>query len=274
LSLANNELKHRASIVVELGKPPNVLADRNRLAQVFLNLLVRAAQAIPVGDAKRNEVRIRSDEHELGAVVEITDTGTPIPPELRAHIFEPFIATKAIGPGTGLALSICNDIVRDLGGTIEVHSPADGGTRFRVRLPRAPEVTTARIPVITAAVERRARVLVIDDDPMVARVVERAIGALHHVEIAATPREGLARIVATSFDVILCDLMMPDMTGMELHADVELRAPAAAARMVFMTGGAFTDEAERFLDRVPNLKLWKPFEAKELRETVLLALTR
>jgi len=272
LSIANNELKHRASIVTELGKPPNVLADRNRLAQVFLNLLVRAAQAIPVGDAQRNEVRVRSTENDGDAVIEISDTGAPIPPELRAHIFEPFIATRGFGSGTGLALSICHDIVRDLGGTIEVHSPSTGGSRFRIRLPRAPEVTTTPMPILSPAIERRARVLVIDDDPMVARVVERAIGDLHHVEIANTPKEGLARIIASSYDVILCDLMMPDMTGMELHADIARRVPAAAARMVFMTGGAFTNEAEVFLERVPNLKLWKPFEAKELREVVLLAL--
>jgi signal transduction histidine kinase len=263
LSLASAELKHRATVIKELGNPPAVVAERGRLAQVLLNLIVRAAANIPVGAASQHHVRIATTTDADGwAVFAISDTGPAIPPEQRAHIFEPFYRAR-VGDA-GFALSICHRIVSDLGGAIDVDAD---GTGFRLRLPPAPPVTPAATAQ-PASSERRGKILVVDDDPLVARVVQRALGAIHEVEVASDARVGLARMLAGEFDVVLCDLMMPDMTGMDLHAEVTRSSPDKAKRMVFMTGGAFTDHAQRFLDEVPNRQLWKPFNAVELRELI------
>jgi CheY-like chemotaxis protein len=121
---------------------------------------------------------------------------------------------------------------------------------------------------------RRAQILVVDDDPMVARAVKRALQTEHDVEIVLDAREGLVRLLATRFDVIFCDLMMSNMTGMELHAEVTRLAPETVNQMVFMTGGAFTEDVQLFLDTIPNITMWKPFNAKELREIVQTVLDR
>ena len=120
-------------------------ANEARLVQVFLNLLVNAAQALPDGHAEENEIRVTTDPGADGSViVEVSDTGTGIPPEVMERLFEPFFTTKAIGQGTGLGLPICRNIVEGLGGRITVQSELGKGSTFRVTLPAAqPEQGTS-----------------------------------------------------------------------------------------------------------------------------------
>jgi CheY-like chemotaxis protein len=120
-----------------------------------------------------------------------------------------------------------------------------------------------------AAAGRRGRILVIDDDPMLCVVIERILGVDHDVTTAASAKEALGKLSGGErFDLILCDLMMPEMTGMDLHARLLELAPDQAAKMVFMTGGAFTDNAQAFLARLPNASIGKPFKGAQLRELV------
>jgi len=271
ITMAWNEIRHRARLVKVFANVPRVDANENRLAQVFLNLLVNAAQAITEGNAAGNEIRVSTWHDVAQVIVEISDTGTGIPPEAMGHLFQPFFTTKPAGVGTGLGLSICQGIITDLGGVISVRSQAGSGTTFRVALPGGKLEETMKPSILPshAALGRRGRVLVIDDEPALVRTIQRLLEVEHHVRTSTDARAALQMLVSEqNFDVILCDLMMPQMTGMEFHAELARAAPLIADRVVFLTAGAFTSKAKQFLDRVPNRRLEKPFDAKTLRATI------
>ena len=264
--MAWNEIRHRARLVKEFGPVPMVVGNESRVGQVILNLIINAAQAMPEGNRDGNQLRVATRTTEDGrAVIEVSDTGCGIPKHNLERIFDPFYTTKAVGVGTGLGLSICHRLVVELGGTIEVDSEVDRGTSFRVLLPAAirDDVAETRSPRL--AMRHRARVLVVDDERLIGAALERTLRAHHDVVPLSSAKDALSRIAeGERFDVIVTDLMMPDLTGMELHARVLLIAPDQARRMIFMTGGAFTAAAGEFLQRVPNPIIDKPIEAANL----------
>jgi PAS domain S-box-containing protein len=272
INIAFSEIKHRARLERDYGDTPRVLANAARLGQVFLNLLVNAAQSIEEGHAAANEIRIVTHPDPRGrVVVEVRDSGSGIPPEILARIFDPFFTTKPIGAGTGLGLSICRNIVRALGGQISVESHVGVGSTFRVELPASPANAAEPGPPASppASLGRRGRVLVVDDDPLVGTALHRALARDHELVVLTSAREARERIAGGErFDAILCDLMMPDVTGMDLHRTLAAQAPDQAERMVLITGGAFTPSAVRFLDEVPNPRVEKPFDAAQVREVV------
>jgi PAS domain S-box-containing protein len=272
--MAWNEIRHRARLVKLFAEVPHVEASEGRLGQVFLNLLVNAAQAIPEGSAESNQIGLATRVAEDGrVVVEVSDTGTGIPAENLPRLFEPFFTTKPIGIGTGLGLSICQRLVHQLGGEIQVVSTPGQGTRFRVLLPPSTLTTAepAAAPTPTApraAPGPRARILVVDDEPMILKSVRRTLEP-HEVVEFTSARKALAALRAGErFDVIVCDLMMPEMTGMELYQALLELAPDQAQRMIFVTGGAFTARARAFLDEVENPRVDKPLDAANLRALI------
>jgi signal transduction histidine kinase len=135
--MAEPQIRGRARIVREFAEVPVVCVPNHRLEQVFLNLLLNAAQAIPAGDADRNHIVVRLARAADGVEVAVADTGVGIPDDVLGHIFEPFFTTKPDGSGTGLGLSISRGIVEELGGRIDVESEVGRGTTFRVSLPLA-----------------------------------------------------------------------------------------------------------------------------------------
>ena len=151
--------------------------------------------------------------------------------------------------------------MKALGGEISVESVLGRGTTFRLVLPPARDGAQAVRPFEryeSRPYASRQRLLLIDDDVNVARGLERIFVAEHDVVVAGSGREALAILArGDRFDVILCDLMMPDVTGMDLFAHVEIEHPQLAEKMVFVTGGAFTADARSFLERVPNPRLEK-----------------
>jgi CheY-like chemotaxis protein len=238
---------------------------------VFLNLIVNAAQSIPEGHTDLNEIRIRTypSDRDRAVVVEISDTGSGIEPEVMSRLFTPFFTTKPQGVGTGLGLAICQRIVTALGGEISVTSAIGKGTMFHVRIPAGelPEEEPRVVPNV--GVTRRGRILVVDDEEPVAAVIRRALSRDHEVQVLTSATEAFRRVDGGErFDLILCDLMMPVMTGMELHAELSRAAPDQAERIIFLTGGAFTPGARLFLDQVPNPRLDKPFQIQALRSLV------
>jgi signal transduction histidine kinase len=272
INITQNEIKHRARLVRAYSDIPLVECDEVRLGQVFVNLLVNAAQSIPEGRAEDNEIRVVTRTSSAGeAVVEVHDTGTGVAPENIDRIFDPFFTTKDVGAGTGLGLSICHGIVTALGGQLVAESEP-GATVFRVTLPAARKQAAAparATPPAAPETGRRGRILAVDDDPLGARVLVRVLGKDHDVTALCDARLALERVAGGErFDVILCDLMMPDMTGMELCEKLGEVAPEQAERMVFITGGAFTPDAKAFLDRVRNQRVEKPFGAAVLRALV------
>jgi signal transduction histidine kinase len=271
LRMASNEIRHRARVVADYQDVPPVFASEARLGQVFLNLIVNAAQAIPEGKADQYEIRIKARVEEKRARIDIEDTGPGIPPEIMKRLFTPFVTTKPLGIGTGLGLSICRRIITEFGGEISVDSQVGVGTTFTVWIPLSTsDVGSREIPrMVGRRAIRRGSILVIDDEPLLAIALQRCLARDHDVTCLHRAREAIERVErGEHFDVILSDLMMPEITGMELHDELLKIAPEQAAAMVFLTGGAFTTHAREFLDRVPNQRLEKPFDSVELRSLI------
>jgi signal transduction histidine kinase len=271
LRMAWNEIRHRARLVKEYGDVPSVEGNEGRLGQVFLNLIVNAAQAMPEGRADRNEIRVVTKQDDRGrVVVEVRDTGSGMSDAVISRIFDPFFTTKPVGEGTGLGLAICHRIVTALGGELIVESEVGKGTVFRTVLPVAKGVVV-EVPAAPSAVVsgRRGRILVVDDEPMLGRAVRRMLSSEHDVLAVTSAREAIERVSAGErFDVILCDLMMPEVTGMDLYEEIVRLAPEQATRLVFMTGGAFTNRAREFLDQARNPRVEKPIDGGSLRALV------
>ena len=277
VNLANNLIRSRARLVQEYGQVPPVFGNPGKLAQVFLNLIANATQAITEGEAEANEIRLQTrlegSAREGGRVIiEVHDTGRGIAPGDLGRLFDPFFTTKEVGEGSGLGLSICHNIVSSMGGEIQVESCQGEGTCFRICLPGHKAQAAAAPPAPSppeAPATPRGRIMIIDDEPAILRTVKRMLSKEHEVVTHATGQEALDHLERDSrFDVILCDLMMPGITGMDLHEVLTQRAPDLVQRLIFLTGGAFTQQAKDFFSRISNTKLEKPFDLKELRSLV------
>ncbi len=264
LSLLKNELRHRARVDRDLRATRTVSTSPARLGQVFLNLILNAAQALDGGRASDNRIQVRTFDEKEDIVFEVSDNGVGIPPDVLPRIFDSFFTTKPRGVGTGLGLSISHGIIRSLGGEITVETRVGVGTTFRVRVPSRPGVRVEATPSLAPPAYGRRRVLAIDDEPLLLKAYRRMLGDVHEVVTALGGRDALLVLQKqTDFDAILCDLQMPEMSGMELYAKVEARYPEIVKRFIFSTGGAFSSEARRFLDRGVTC-IGKPFRADEL----------
>ncbi len=274
MDMARNQIKYRARFVSDLSETSPVTANDGRLCQVFLNLLVNAAQSIDEGNAEDNEVGVRTWQEGDEVVAEVWDTGRGIAVEHLERLFDPFFTTKKQGVGTGLGLSISNSIVREYGGRIDVTSEPGVGSRFVVRLPvhsaARPEVAAAEEPRETpnAAPDPRGRILVIDDEAPLRAAMRRMLRGYDVVE-AASGDEGRRLLTADSrFDVVLCDMMMPGTSGVELHRWLMRVNPGLAQRVVFVTGGAFTPRTREYLAQVGNTRIEKPFDVPKFQKMV------
>lgn len=270
IQMTSHVVQPRARLVETHGPMPRVYADLARLGQVFINLLTNAAQACPGLGGAPGEIRITTSTDAAGrATIEVTDNGRGIPAATVERVFDPFFTTQAVGQGTGLGLFICHRIVTGMGGELTVRSVEGRGTTFLVALPAAaPAPQPAAEPTQVAPLGRRGTVLVVDDDAWIGPAIRRVLRA-HDVTAVTSAKDGMALIQSGSrFDVILSDLMMPEMSGMDFHEALCREEPELAERVVFITGGAFTPAAREFLDRVPNPRLDKPFDTQGLRALV------
>ncbi len=272
IAMAWNQIRHRARFVTNLEEVPPIDGHAGALEQVFLNLLVNAVQAIPEGQAEQNEIRITTRVKDGEVMVEIRDTGTGIAPDLQVRVFEPFFTTKPAGVGTGLGLFISRQTITEHRGRVEIDSEVNKGTAFRVFLPASappaePVAPAAPSPVDSPAV--RGRVLVIDDEPAIGAAIRAALRDEHDVVVAHRAIDALGRLrEGESFDLVLCDLVMPEIGGPEVYAAIAERWPKLTARMVFMTGGAFTEATGNFIEKVRPHVFPKPFRLDELRALV------
>lgn len=266
--LARIEIRHRARLVKDFKPVPLVLGNEARLGQVFLNLVMNAAQAIEEGNVERNEIHLSTSTDQEGrAVVEVRDTGRGIPGPVLPHIFEPFFTTKPVGIGTGLGLSISRRIVQAAGGTLEATSQPGYGAVLRVTLPPGdarPAALLSDAPKPSRG--QRGRVLVVDDDVAVRRALIRMLGETHDLVTVSSGAEAIDTILSGErYDVILCDLMMPRVTGDRCYERILEIDPEQARKFVFMSGGAFTPSARAFLEKVQTPLVEKPFETARLR---------
>jgi len=283
LRMVRHVLRDRARLVEDYGPIPHVLGSEARLGQVILNLLVNAVQAIPLGEAERHTVRIRTSTAPGGrAQVEVSDTGRGIAAEVLPHIFEPFFTTKPQEEGTGLGLSICQQIVQAHGGELHVRSEPGQGSVFTILLPAASEELPRAVEPVRRQEERaspashparRGRILIVDDEPRLAQSMRLLLEPNH--DVVATTRGSEALELMSSgqrFDLVVCDLQMPGTTGMDIYARLHEQEPELARRLVFMSGGAFTPAASAFIRSVPNRVLEKPVRPEVLLATIDAAL--
>jgi CheY-like chemotaxis protein len=208
--------------------------------------------------------------------VEFTDTGKGIHEEILERIFEPFFTTKKLGDGTGLGLSISRSILEEFGGNLSVSSKLGVGSTLTVRLPaliEPPASAEEKAPAIPADSHgATARILVIDDESNIARALMRLLGKSYSITAVSCGKDAQALIkVDPEFDVILCDLMMSRMSGIEFHTWLRTHDPRLANQLIFITGGAFTTRARDYLATVSNLTIEKPFDAIGLRSQVTAA---
>ncbi|QDG53175.1 PAS domain S-box protein [Persicimonas caeni] len=269
LRMVSNEIRHRAKLVLELDDTARFFGNENKLGQVFLNLLINAAHAIEEGSRGDNQIIVRTRTDDSWVIVEVQDSGGGITTEQLPRIFDPFYTTKPVGQGTGLGLYICQQIVEAHDGEIEFESKPGKGTTARIKLPHADTPHNTAKPVSSAPNETRARILLIDDEPLIGRSLSRTLRPDHDVEVETSAAKALARLQAGErFDVILCDLMMPDMTGMDFFEQLAETSPDLADEILFLTGGAFTPRAVQFLNRCSNHVLEKPIDSSMLRALI------
>jgi PAS domain S-box-containing protein len=278
LNMAMNEIRHRARVVLMLEPVPRVLGTESKLGQVVLNLLVNAAQAIEAGNVENNSITVRTllDKHGRPRL-EIQDSGIGIPEEYLRRVFDPFFTTKPVGVGTGLGLSISHRIVSEFGGEIGIESQHQHGTLVWMSLETAPleAAPPPKQPTFPPPSDREhaARILIVDDEPAILRALSRVLQG-YQVTRALSGREAVSRIEHSGpYDVVFCDVMMPELSGIDVYERAKQVCPGQEQRIVFITGGAFTEHAAKFIESIDNPKLGKPFDAGEVRALVK-ALTR
>jgi len=282
ISLTRGQIIERAKVVRELGDVPPVLMDEGRLGQVLVNLLANAGQAIPRNAGEQSVTIATRSENGSTVEIEVRDTGVGIPHEILGRIWDPFFTTKEPGAGTGLGLSITREIVERSGGKIYVESPVldedpPRGSRFVIVLPAAGRGDSSIPPMPSTpprSVRSGVRVLVVEDEPPLARALAEEIGQTHEVDVAPGAVEALAALVDKRFDVILCDMLMPGMSGEALYEKVLADKPEMAKRFVFMTGVGFGTDVERFLAGSGRPVLEKPFSAADALAAIQKVVTR
>jgi signal transduction histidine kinase len=269
LRIASPQLRHRVQITSDLQPVPEVFGDEGQLVQMIVNPLVNAAQALQRradgGDA-RIVVFTRTTANGDAELL-VHDNGPGFDPAVLPRLGEPYVTTRASDGGTGLGLFVTRGLVAAHGGTLTLENAPGGGAQVRIVLPAAAadaadpdsgEVETPRVAV-------PSRVLVVDDEPVLLAVMQRALGRMGHtVTVAPDGEAALALVAREPFDIIVSDLMMPRMTGAALAEALAAQHPALRRRLVIMTGGAVTPEDESFLAREDILVLNKPISLAEL----------
>jgi two-component system, NtrC family, sensor kinase len=264
LRLVSHQLRQHATVRCELGSTRTVIADRGKLIQVFINLLLNAAQAIEAGGG--GTIKVQTRDSGDGVLARVEDDGPGVPPAIASHIFEPFFTTKEAEHGTGLGLSLCADILHRHRGRLELCVPTGRGACFELFLPLC---TGLEVPVRKEPREPmlRGRILVVDDDASLVRAYRRWLGRTHDVIVAYDGQEALQVLEQDqAFDVILCDLMMPRFDGVALHEAVRASRPHLLARMVFCSGGTTSRRYQDFLQQHTITFFDKPLQREAFEQ--------
>jgi PAS domain S-box-containing protein len=271
LNGVGSEIRKRASVERRFERVPTVHGNAARLEQVFVNLLLNAAQAIP-DTGYNHRITVALAREETMVRVTVSDTGSGIADDVLDRIFDPFFTTKPPGVGTGLGLPICRGIVSAHGGELTVTSRVGQGSTFTLRLPihqggmlePAQPAHESHKPATA-----QHRVLVVDDEIAVGRTLSLVLEPEYEVTVAESAEQALSAIrdaeARGGFDAVICDLLMPGMTGIELFEITSREFPDLAPRFIFMSGGLSLTEPRNFSSRVSNRIIEKPFDLSQIR---------
>jgi signal transduction histidine kinase/CheY-like chemotaxis protein len=261
-NLVEHEVRKRAQLATDLTEVPSLQADPNKLSELLLGLLRNAYESIEPGASADNEVRLETRVDDDMVVVSVSDTGSGIPAEVQHRIFEPFFTTKERGVGTGLGLSRASEIARQHGGELTCRSEPGQGSHFELRLP----VGSGAGATIGG---QRGRVLVVDDDLQILKAFRRILSRVHEVTIAGGGQEALELLEAQpGFDVVICDLVMPEIDGPALYQRIIERGLFPAEQVIFCSGASLGDRARAFIEGLSNSLLEKPVTPQRLLEVV------
>jgi signal transduction histidine kinase/DNA-binding response OmpR family regulator len=267
--LVAREVRFKARLEQSLDYSPSLVVDRALLSQALLNILINASQSIEAGAPERHWIRVATRAYEGGVLIELSNSGEPISEENVGKVFDPFFTTKGPGAGVGLGLSIAHETIGHHGGYIELTTTPH--TTFSIWLPLdTGKVVHTVQPLANEPLEvgnganASTRVLIVDDEHLVRNGFRRALDRHFEVSLAAGGQQALSLIAQNDYDVVLCDLLMPEITGMDLFHRVQASNPDLAARFVFLTGGTANNEAREFLHSVKNARAFKPLDNEEL----------
>ncbi|MBI4831627.1 MAG: response regulator [Candidatus Lindowbacteria bacterium] len=253
----------------------HVMGDFHQLQQVTLNILNNAHQAIMRnGKGGKIEIETDADQKEECARIFIVDDGPGITAEDLPKIFDPFFTTKEVGQGTGLGLSVAYGIVQEHGGHIMVESKPGKGAVFQIRLPLAEaRVEHPRTPSVQPLPRDTGldthRVLVVDDEEVIVELLTDILSQMDlTVEKACNGEEAFRKIMATNFDLIICDLKMPGMDGRTLYYKIQELRPELKKRMILCTGDTLDKDFIAFRASTHCKFLEKPFLIEDLKAAI------
>jgi len=255
---------------------PETVANVGQLQQVLLNIIINAEQAM-AANSKQKQLTIKTEQvaDNIGADkirVSISDNGPGIPEEIIDKLFDPFFTTKDNNSGMGLGLNISHGIITEHGGEIRIQSEPGSGSTFIIELPIVAE-TGERKPSNPTDTEQEApagaNILVVDDEPHICRALDRLLTEKgHQVETTSSPLKALEMLSKMKYDLILLDLRMPDMSGIEFYDRIKSISPRLQQKVICVTGDVVSTQNEAFLHETGIPCVAKPFGVNELMKQI------
>jgi PAS domain S-box-containing protein len=252
---------------------PWSVVDPGQLQQVFLNLIVNAEQAMKVAHG-RGTLTITTKQKENNIRISFQDDGPGITPENLKRLFEPFFTTKAPGEGTGLGLSLSRSIILEHNGSMSVESEFGRGADFIIELPIIESLSSVSDVLPPEKVKltgtEHGKILVVDDEPGVRILLERVFTQMgHQVDCVADAETAVNKLDSgLTYDVILTDVRMPGMSGIELHSYILMKTPAMKNKIIFITGDVMGADIKEFLMKNDLIYFAKPFDIEALKGTI------
>lgn len=256
-------------IHIDMAHEGNAEIDEIKLTQVLVNLLVNASQA-SLGTGQQ-QILIETFSESESLIIKVADHGIGIERAKLGHVFDPLFTTKEVGKGTGLGLYVCKGIIEDVGGSILMESTKGVGTTMTLTLPlttRPSSVPKMDFPKEKIVIPNWARIYIVDDEVHVTRAMQRMLREVSTF-VENDSLKALAHLKSHhDYDIVICDLMMPHMTGMEIYETLHELGSPMCAKFLFITGGAVATSCEEFLES-PNINvLFKPFLPVDLRARI------
>jgi CheY-like chemotaxis protein len=270
LQVASNEIRHCARLERFYQDVPRVLANGAKLGQLFLNLILNAVNAIRASVGHDHVIKVSTAVEGDFVAIAVRDSRDEVHRACKSQIFDPLYVVQPGGVGLQFGLAVSREIVETMGGSIDVDPTEEGCSTFRVLLPSHTRISypAPSPPPLLRARPERPIVMVVDDEPLMCDLFSAILSDRYEIVAFTSPRAALKAALHGAFDIVLCDLMMPELTGMDLYAELERKRPELARRFVFITGGAFTEQARGFMRSVGKTALPKPCSQQELFDAI------